>query len=494
MKIVRLACLLLLAVFKVDYLPAQDTILFSLQEAIDLAKINSLDAQIARNSLRVRCLDYDNYKAALLPKLSLSGTLPNYFRSVNSITLQTGEYDFVYQEVASSNANLDLWQNIGLTGGKVSISSNLARLDNFRTSNTRTTYSSAPYIFSYIQNSFFYNEFKWRKRIEPLKQEEAKREYLERLEEIAFRTVENFFSVLISDFQVRLNGENAQSLDTLVKIMQGRMRTGNVDLNAILQAKLKLSNAKRSLASAARVHAIALQNLYTQLRIDPLRGIQLQIPDNIVEVAIDIQKAMIYAQNNRKATISFQRRRLEAEEQVSKTKAETGPSISFRTDLGLSQTGIGVADTYSSRSLPRQSFVVAFNIPLVDWGVNKSNRARAEANRELLQSNMESEEIASEYELKLDILEFKEALNQLSIIEETKALAQECYKIAKQRYALGNISLADFNDALIEKDRAILEGLDSLKSYWLSLYAIRRSTLYDFLKDRPIDYDERVLR
>src|SRR5690606_15647942 len=137
-----------------------------------------------------------------LPKLSLNGNLPDYYRSINPITLPSGENSFVSQNVANSAVSLDLSQNIGFTGGRVSASTSLQRINNFG-SYRNTAYTSVPFSLSYFQSNLFYNDFKWQKKIEPLRLQQSQRGYIENLESISYNTTAKYFELLLADVQLK---------------------------------------------------------------------------------------------------------------------------------------------------------------------------------------------------------------------------------------------------------------------------------------------------
>lgn len=102
-----------------------------LESAIDIAVKNSYDQKAAINQYKSSFWNYRNYKAAFFPKLFLNGTLPDYTRAIGRITLPNGELSFVEQNQAYSSLDLGVSQNIGFTGGRVSLFSSLNRIDVF---------------------------------------------------------------------------------------------------------------------------------------------------------------------------------------------------------------------------------------------------------------------------------------------------------------------------------------------------------------------------
>jgi outer membrane protein TolC len=77
---------------------------------------------------------------------------------------------------------------------------------------------------------------------------------------------------------------------------------------------------------------------------------------------------------------------------------------------------------------------------------------------------------------------------------ETSQKAQEIaikrYDITKKRFVLGKITITDLNLALQEKDRSVLQYLNSLENFWVDYYTLRRLTLYDFIENKKIEVND----
>ena len=56
----------------------------TLNEAIALARIQSVDAAVALNELKTAYWEYRTFRANLLPEVNFTGTLPNYRKIYNS--------------------------------------------------------------------------------------------------------------------------------------------------------------------------------------------------------------------------------------------------------------------------------------------------------------------------------------------------------------------------------------------------------------------------
>src|SRR5437773_1264140 len=105
-----------------------------------------------------------------------------------------GAEAFVRQSFVSSSARLVLGKTIGSTGGQVFVETALERLD-LLDGGRSTSYLSRPVSVGLRQPLFGFNTYAWQDKIEPLRFEEARREYAEELEGIAIGAAQNFFDL-----------------------------------------------------------------------------------------------------------------------------------------------------------------------------------------------------------------------------------------------------------------------------------------------------------
>lgn len=95
-----------------ELLTAQDqTTELSLKQVIEIARMESPDAQTARHSFRSAYWNYKYYRANYLPSLSLTSD-PNLNRAINKITMGDGSVKFVEQNLLNTDLTLNLSQNL----------------------------------------------------------------------------------------------------------------------------------------------------------------------------------------------------------------------------------------------------------------------------------------------------------------------------------------------------------------------------------------------
>ncbi len=98
-------------------LSAQKEREITLNEAIAMARAQSVDAAVALNELKTAYWEYRTFRADLLPEVNLTGTLPNYNKSYSSYQNSDGSYGFVRNNALGLSGDLSIDQNIWLTGG-----------------------------------------------------------------------------------------------------------------------------------------------------------------------------------------------------------------------------------------------------------------------------------------------------------------------------------------------------------------------------------------
>lgn len=462
-----------------------------LDEVIGIAQMKSPAFARTKNSYENNYWRYRNYRASLLPSLNFNGTLPNLNRSIDRITLPDGSDAFVNRSLASSAATLSIDQNLPLTGGRFSILSSLQRIDLFGVNNA-TSFLSTPVSVSYFQNNLLYNDFRWQKRIEPLVYEEARRAYAEQMEEIALQANNLFFELLAAENNYRLAEINLANTDTLYKISLGRFDLGKIAENDLLQIELSLLNARNRLAETALDLTLRQQDLKRFLGIPDTQTLELEVPENVRFFDVNPVKALEESRENRQAVLQFRRRRLEAEQQLARMKGENGIQVGVSANFGLTQRGNVLGSVYTNPQ-DQQTLALTLNVPLINWGLNKSRIRMAEANRELVEVNVQQEEINFEQEIRLQVMRFSMLKDQLLVAAKADTIAQKRFEVTKARYLIGKISITDLNLSIQEKDLARQAYIQMLRTYWNSYYTLRRLTLYDFEKNQKIAIRERGL-
>ena len=478
-----LICLALLLLF--EPLQASETRYLTLNDVVSIAREQSPDAMMARHRYRGRYWQYRTFRAGYLPNLRFDATIPNLNRSISPITLPDGSDIFIRRSLATSSGNLSLNQTIGLTGGQLFVRSGLQRIDLIGDEDTKVSYLATPVNIGYSQPIFAYNPFKWERQIEPIRYEEAKRQYMESLEEISIRATNFFFDLLLAQINKDINEVTLASNDTLFRIAQGRYELGRIAENELLQMELNVLNSEAALEQSYIDYEAALFRFRSFLALDEARSVELIPPEEPHQIRVDVGVALVEARRNRADMLTQERQLIEADSQVDQARAENRFNANLFAVYGLTQSAEDFGDAYRN-PLDQQQLTIGVQIPILDWGVSRGRVRMAESNRELVNTTVDQAMLDFEQEIYLRVMEFNMLDSQLEIARKADIIAEKRYEVTRQRFLIGRIDIIDLNLALEEKDRAKQRYLAALRNYWRGFYEMRLLTLYDFVHDKPI--------
>ena len=455
-----------------------------LESTVRLARANSIDALIADNRYKNAYWTYKAFQADRRPVLNLDGTVPRLDRTILAITQPDGSDLFIRRNQVSSSLNLSLNQELGFTGGRIFAGSGLQRID-LLGDNGSSSYLSSPFFIGWQQPIFRYNDWTWRRQLEPLNLEQATRERLQNLEDVSIRAVNLFFQLHLAQINRQIAALNFANNDTIFKISKGRYNLGKIAENDLLQIELAVLNAQVALTQADNEIANTTARLQRFLGMPDGTVFRLNIPNEIPSLRMDPTQALGYAQKFRAEPVAFERRAVEAEQQVAFVKGNNGFGADLFAQYGLNNTAINLSDAYQSPE-SFQNVGLTLSVPILDWGQAKSQREIAYANRDLVQSQIALDEQNFEQDVILRAQQFNLQPNQVAIAAKADTVGRKRFEVAKARYLIGKTDITDLNIATNERDQARRAYISALLGYWNNYYTMRRLTLYDYVNDLPL--------
>jgi outer membrane protein TolC len=459
----------------------------TLEEVVQMAREQSIAARQAATLQKTNYWKYRSFLADYKPQLSLNGSLPSFTRSF--IQVQQPDGTIAFQPVSNNNSllNLELSQNIPLTGGAIYVQHQLQRFDNFMARNT--LYNGIPFAIGLSQPLFRFNPMKWERRIEPLRYAESNGQYVEALEQVALDATGLYFDLLVAQVNLQIAETNRANNDTLFTIAGHKLELGKISRNDLLQLQLSVLNARKDLASARQTAEVASLKLRAFLNLqgnEALRSFDLAIPAQISTFPVDIQQALNQAFANRSDAIAFGRRLLEAERDIEKARKENGLNAVLNADFGLTNRGARPVDVYQ-RPQDRQFVELRFTMPIMTWGRAKARTETAEANGQLTIQTVEQAKRTFEQQLYTQVTLLDMLRQQVKLTAEADQIAQNRYQIAQERFKLSDLTVTDLGIAIQDKDRARRDAILALRDYWQSYYTLRLLTLYDFERNQKIE-------
>lgn len=461
----------------------------SMNEVIEIATSQAPDAIAARHRFRASYWSYRSFKANYLPSLSFgSSAMPRFDRAYDrQVDYQTGDDVYVERQNLYLQGGFTARQNIGLTGGSISLSSSLERSERMG-ENGVETYVSTPFSIGFTQQLFAFNRLRWDKEIEPLRYEEAKKNYIVSMEQVSARALSYFFDLALAQINLLIEQTNYQNSDTLYQLSKGRYNIGVIAENELLQMELRFMNASSAL-NRARVD---LESRKSQLRsflgYNENVDIELMIEPQIPELTVDYEQALQLALENNPDIIGLNRQLKEAQRSVAQAKSQRGLNATLSASFGLTQQAQRFGDVYNQPN-DQQRVSISLNVPIIDWGLGRGTYKMAQSNQELIETTVEQERIDFEQNVFLQVMQFNMQDDQLRIAAKADTIAQRSYEVTKQRYLIGKVTVTDLNIADTDKDASRRDYISALRTYWTSFFTLRRISLFDFEAGKPLTDD-----
>ncbi|SMO81225.1 Outer membrane protein TolC [Saccharicrinis carchari] len=449
----------------------------TLDQAIEIAFEQSILSFKQKHMYLARYWEFRSYKAERLPLLGLSSTPINYQSTISSRYIN-GEDVLVPSKNLSSNATLDLSQNITATGARVSVFSEFRRLENLESGNI--SYSSIPISVGISQPIGGYNRFKWRSMLEPLKFEQAKLEYLQGLQELSGRTTNVFFNLAKAEINLGIAETNLSNADTLYRIGKGRFEIGTVTQDELLDLELSYLNANINLSRAKVDLEQARSTINSFLGFDENVHIECILPSSIPEFKIQLDRALAMAYENNPDVLNFEQRLIQADSEIAQAKGTDGFDIGIRGNFGYNKNTDNFDEVYSSPFERDQRLSLTLGVPIIDWGKRRGQVQMARSNKEVTEAEVRQAKIDFEQNVFLQVMEFNMQEEQVKISAKADTIAQLGYEVTKQRFLIDKVDVIKLNSARNSVDAAKRSYIQSLQTYWTNYFNIRRITLFDF--------------
>ena len=452
----------------------------TLQDAIRMAQQQGPSAQIARSTRDAAKWRDDAFNARLLPQLFLTGNAANLNHGINPITLPDGSTQFVGQSQNQSSLSLGFSQQIPLTGGTVSIGSQVSRIDQFGSNNSQF-YQTSPVVVSLQQDLFKPRAIVWDKRLQSLNAVVAERGYLEAREDVAGITADAFFNLYSQQMTLANAAFNVAVNDTLYTLNKGRYEVGKIGENDLLKSELALLRARAAVDDARLNRARAEAALRRIIAYPAGQPLTIVTPDSIPTIDADPELAVAEALKNSSTTRQNELDDVATKRGIAYARASNRFNASVLASVGFNQTASAFGQSYQS-PLGKQALTVGLNFPMLQWGAGHADLEAARANDERVGANNRMRRDALMEEARFSALALQQAQRNVLISAKADTVAGKQFEVARNRYIIGKIA----NDALYlaqgEKDAAVLANVQALRNYWMSYYHLRRITVYDFAR------------
>ena len=334
---------------------------------------------------------------------------------------------------------------------------------------------------------FGVNDQKGKRRIEPVRYEEAKASFMESVEGVTLTTITHYFNLLLAEENRTICQQNLINANKLYDIALAKRKIGHISESELMRLKQSALQAKGKLTEAQSNYDAKMFQLRSFLGLSEQDVIKTVVPETIEGVRMDYQEVLQKAHENNALAKNIRRRQLEADYQVATAKGNQR-SINLFASVGYTGKDRTMAGAYNPLK-DNQVVEVGLSIPILDWGKRKGKVKVAQSNRDVVLSQIRKEEMDFNQDIFLLVQNFNNQAAQLEIATEVDTLAEKRYHTSIETFMIGKIDILDLNDAQSSKDDAKQKHIQELYYYWYYFYNIRSVTLYDFMNRCNLDAD-----
>ncbi len=485
MKKILLLTAAVLLLFPIRNSYSQELKRLTLDDVMKLSEEQSPNALMAKNRFRASYWQYRTFKAEYRPSLTFTGTTPYYSTAFERVWNSTTEtWNYKSTNVMRNLGSLALSQNIGFTGGTISLNSDLTLENDFERDSRN--FITVPISIGLTQPLFRYNSLKWQKKTEPLRYSAAKQNYLSNIEGVHSQAVQYFFSLALAQSNKQIAEMNFANADTLYKIAQGRFDLGTIAENELLELQLTWLNTETQRREAEMILRDREIRLKSFLGFNENVKLELIIPTEIPELQVSPEEVLELARANNPEILQQQLTVMTAQSSVAQAKAEKGLNANLIASFGTRDQDPDFNLAYA-QSNQQQNIRLGVTVPILDWGLGRGRYKMAVSNLELAQVTSDQALVDFEQNLILDVEQFNLQRAQVAVAAKSDTVAMRMYEVTKQRFLIGKIAILELNNADTKKDQNRRQYIQALQNYWSYYYNIRSLALYDFVNRKPLE-------
>jgi outer membrane protein len=454
----------------------------TLPAAIEYAKQHGAQARGARFNLESARENFRAFSARQKPQAFLSGDVPSYNRLIIPAPQPDGSVEFRPQQQTNSSLNLFISQVVPITGGSVSLISQLAQL---RRTGADETWQSTPFSVSLTQPILRSNALAWDRAEQSLGAELAERTYREAMEDVAGSTATAFVAVYAARETMRNATENLRRNELLREKVQTRLRLSAVSTSDARRIELGYLQAQQSVSQATLARDEADANFRAALGLAANTPFEVVLPGEPPALAPDSTQAVPIALRNRSESIQNELGDTRARRQISRARWDGGIGATVTASYGYNATALALGDVYQDLQ-DRQTFRLNVQMPVWQWGAGSADREAAQAARSASTAIAQDQRDQISRDVLFAIRRLAQARHGLAIATQADTVAADRLQDNLVRYDFGGVAIEILFSALADREQAAQQRITSIATVWNEYFRLRRATMYDFETGRPI--------
>ncbi len=406
---------------KPEEVKIQGTVPITLTQALELAKRNNRDLQVAILELERSRSALRESQAALFPTLGLNSNLTN---SGNGFTSNSSQASTSFNGSAQLNYNL---YTSGNRQASIRAAEEQLRVDELDVENTSL--------------------------------------------QIELNVTTEYYDLQGADEQARINQSAVENAQASLRDTQAREQAGVGTRFDVLQAQVNLANAQQQLTNAISQQQIARRQLATRLSL--AQSFNITAADPVQLAALwqpTLEQTIVQAFQNRPELQQQLAQRNISEQQRRQALSQLGPQISLVGNYNLLDRyddGVSVTDGYSVG--------IQGNLTLFDGGAAKARAAQSKANIAIAETQFASQRDLIRFDVEQYYSQLQANLDNVQTSSVALNQAREALNLARLRFQAGVGTQTEVISAENDLTRAEGNRVTAILDYNRALANLQRS-------------------
>ncbi len=427
------------------------------------------------------CINANNsklFKIRALPTASMAISVPNLNNSILAVTQPDGSDKFVNRFSANTNVSMHISQLIPFTGGTITMSSYITRLDNFNPARN-VSYNLNLFNISYSQNLLGMNSYKWDKRILLVQEQVQSIEYIRQRENHYEEIVNLFFDLYIAQEKVDIYQQSLSLSKYLCEKSLKLYSVGKISKEDYINAKIDFyqvmnnnPEAELEYAKSKLMSFLSMKESNFSLGFDYARIINSDLSINIDYICERVAEYSFNTQNKIQE--------LQNDYDLKKIKASGSPSVSLSIGGGLNSQSEMFTQMFGPYN-SQMSFGINASIPILSWGkyrLQYKNKKEAIRQTELsYNAQKEAAVVNCRYDLNRLIVLKQSVINNMSML----SLYRQRIDLIKLNVENGKIDVSEIITLRQELESCELHIVSDIKTLYNIVYKYRKMALIDLL-------------
>lgn len=285
--------------------------------------------------------------------------------------------------------------------------------------------------------------------------------------EAVFMVKQAYLQALFTRSQLNTYREYVAEREAALQNTRDRFAVGKVARVYVLVDQTELANAKRALIAAQTVFDKAMVDLKTGLGVSLTSELTLSDALDARAIPLDLPQILTKAKQNSPELSALRLKVKASEAEVQIARAAFLPQVNLYTQAELRAPG---APGFGSGG----SIAVVANWPVFDFGGRKAevNKSTVSVRKAQLQVQQKEQELAKS--LTQAWLDIQEAKTSMTLTQTAVAQAEEEYRLAQERFAVGKSIQVEVLRSAVTLLRARLDHVKTFYDYNLAIAQLER--------------------